>query len=99
MLGVLRDDDGAAYAPAPGLADLDRLAHDVTAAGAPVTLRYEGPRADLPPGVHFAASWFGQEALTNVMKHAGRAAVTVVVGYDPKHALRLEISDNGRGVN
>ena len=33
MLGVLREDDGAEYAPAPGLADLDRLVRDLGGAG------------------------------------------------------------------
>jgi signal transduction histidine kinase len=99
MLGVLREDEGAAYEPAPGLADLDRLVHDVTDAGVPVEVHYEGTRSDLPPGVDFTAYRIVQEALTNVLKHAGHAAVTVTVGYEPDHALRLEVADDGRGVN
>jgi signal transduction histidine kinase len=39
-----------------------------------------------------------QEALTNVLKHAGRASASVVVGYE-EGALLLEILDDGRGVN
>jgi len=39
-----------------------------------------------------------QEGLTNVLKHAGRATATVVIGYEDT-ALRLEILDDGRGVN
>ena len=99
MLGVLRDDDGATYAPAPGLADLDRLVREMGAAGVPVEVRHEGTATELPPGVDFTAYRIVQEALTNVLKHAGPAAATVVVGYQPDHSLRLEISDDGRGVN
>ncbi|HEX2381183.1 MAG TPA: sensor histidine kinase [Acidimicrobiales bacterium] len=98
MLGVLRDDQGASYTPAPGLADLDKLLRDVSGAGLEVSVRSEGTRAELPPGVDFTAYRIVQEALTNVLKHAGRARATVVVGYEDG-ALRLEIEDDGRGVN
>jgi signal transduction histidine kinase len=98
MLGVLRDDTGADYAPAPGLADLDKLVRDVGGAGVDVEVRNEGDRTELPPGVDFTAYRIVQEALTNVLKHAGPAHATVVVGYEPG-ALRLEILDDGRGVN
>jgi signal transduction histidine kinase len=98
MLGVLRDDESASYEPAPGLADLDRLVRDVRGAGLDVDVRKEGPRTELPPGVDFTAYRIVQEALTNVLKHAGRARASVLVGYE-EGALRLEIVDDGRGVN
>ena len=98
MLGVLREDEAAAYEPAPGLADLDRLVRDVGGAGLEVDVQSEGARCELPPGVDCTAYRIVQEALTNVLKHAGRARATVVVGYDDG-ALRLEIADDGRGVN
>jgi signal transduction histidine kinase len=98
MLGALREDDEAAYEPAPGLADLDRLVRDVGSAGVEVEVRNEGDTCELPPGVDFTAYRIVQEALTNVLKHAGRARAEVVVGYETG-ALRLEIVDDGRGVN
>jgi signal transduction histidine kinase len=98
MLGVLREDGDASYAPAPGLADLDRLVRDVRDAGVEVEVQTEGTRSELPLGVDFTAYRIVQEALTNVLKHAGRAHATVVVGYEDG-ALRLEIDDDGRGVN
>jgi signal transduction histidine kinase len=98
MLGVLREDTGAEYAPAPGLADLDRLVREVAGAGLEVDVQRDGTRAELPPGVDFTAYRIVQEALTNVLKHAGRARATVVIGYEPS-ALRLEVTDDGRGVN
>ncbi len=42
LLGVLRDDGAAAYQPAPGLADLDRLVADLGDAGLPVSVCVEG---------------------------------------------------------
>ena len=39
-----------------------------------------------------------QEALTNTLKHAGRAQATIVVRYE-QAALELEISDNGTGTS
>jgi len=98
MLGVLRDDDGATYTPAPGLADLDRLVRDVGSAGLEVDVKREGTQSDLPPGVDFTAYRIVQEALTNVLKHAGPARATVTIGYEPG-TLSLDIVDDGRGVN
>jgi signal transduction histidine kinase len=98
MLGVLREDDGTSYTPAPGLADLDRLVQDVAGAGVEVDVSTQGTPAPLPPGVDLTAYRIVQEALTNVLKHAGPARATVTIGYDPG-ALRLEVVDDGRGVN
>jgi signal transduction histidine kinase len=98
MLGVLRDDEGLSYVPAPGLADLHRLVRDVATAGLHAEVRVEGTTTELPPGVDLTAYRIVQEALTNVLKHAGRATAIVVIGYEDK-ALRLEILDDGRGVN
>ena len=98
MLGVLREDEGAEYAPAPGLADLDRLVHDVSSAGVDIDVQSDGDCSDLPPGVDFTAYRIVQEALTNVLKHAGPAHVQIRIGYEPD-ALALEVADDGRGVN
>jgi signal transduction histidine kinase len=98
MLGVLREDQGASYVPAPGLADLHRLVRDVASAGLHAEVRVEGITTKLPLGVDLTAYRIVQEALTNVLKHAGRATATVIVGYEGT-ALRLEILDDGRGVN
>ncbi len=104
MLGVLRetDDDtgagGPEYAPAPGLSELDRLIGEFDRAGIPATLSYGGERQELPRGVDLTAFRIVQEALTNVLKHAGPAKASVLVRYEPG-ALGLEIVDDGRGVN
>ena len=98
LLGVLRADEQGAYQPAPGLADLDHLVDDLGAAGLPVTVTIEGSQRDVPPGVDLTAYRIVQEALTNVLKHAGPARADVRVDYAPG-AIRLEIVDDGRGVN
>jgi signal transduction histidine kinase len=98
LLGVLRADERGAYQPAPGLTDLDKLVDDLGAAGLPVTVTVEGSARDVPPGVDLTAYRIVQEALTNVLKHAGPAHADVRVGYAPG-TIRLEIVDDGRGVN
>ena len=98
LLGVLRADDNGAYQPAPGLGDLDRLVAELRTAGLNVEVAIAGTRDEIPPGVDLTAYRIVQEALTNVLKHAGPAKTKVVVGYEPS-ALRLEIIDDGRGVN
>jgi signal transduction histidine kinase len=98
MLGVLREDEAAQYAPAPGLADLDRLVSDVGAAGLDVNVETEGDSTNLPPGVDFTAYRIVQESLTNVLKHAGPAHAYVRLDFEPT-TLRIEVCDDGRGVN
>ena len=83
-------------APQPGLASLDLLLAEMEQAGLPVQLRVEGQPAPLPPGVDLAAYRIVQEALTNTLRHAGPAHADVLVRYH-KHALELEILDDGCG--
>ena len=99
MLGALREDEGVTYAPAPGLADLERLVREICAAGVDTHVTWEGVREELPPGVDFTAYRVVQESLTNVLKHAGpEPHVDVTIGYEPQ-LLRIEVVDDGRGVN
>lgn len=99
LLGALRDDGtGAAYAPAPGLADLDKLAREMRDAGTPVEVQVDGPLDDVPPGVDFTGYRIVQEALTNVLKHAGPSTARVAVEHR-SGTLHIEVCDDGRGVN
>jgi len=101
LLGVLRDNEGAEHAPAPGLGDLPRLVTNLANAGLNVEVRHDGDLDgghDLPPGVDLTAYRIVQEALTNVLKHAGPAAAWVAIASAPG-TLTLEITDDGRGVN
>ncbi|MFG2485496.1 sensor histidine kinase [Streptomyces virginiae] len=72
-------EDGAAYAPAPGLDLLERLLERVRGAGVEVTLDVAGSPPRLPQGMALCVYRVVQEALTNVLKHAGptRAAVSI----------------------
>jgi signal transduction histidine kinase len=95
LLGILRTgDEQLSIGPQPGLGSLRSLVEQVREAGLPVELRIEGEQAPLPPGIDLSAYRIVQEALTNTLKHAGRAQATIVVRYE-QAALELEISDNG----
>jgi len=97
LLCVLRGgEEGAATAPQPGLDSLESLLEQVREAGLRVDLRIEGEPAQLPLGVDLSAYRIVQEALTNTLKHAGRAEVEVIVRYHPT-VLALEVLDNGTG--
>ena len=99
LLGILRTgDEQLAIGPQPGLGSLRSLVEQVREAGLPVELRVEGEPVQLPPGVDLSAYRIVQEALTNTLKHAGRAQATIVLRYE-QAALELEISDNGAGTS
>ena len=95
LLGVVRSDEGAGLSPQPGLGDLDQLVSNVRSAGLHVDLRVEGERSPLSPGVDLSAYRIVQEALTNVLKHAGTASVEVTVRYG-NDAVQVEVCDDGR---
>jgi signal transduction histidine kinase len=99
LLGVLRQDGESQgdLAPVPGLADLDALLAEVAKAGLAVRLRVEGTPSQLPAGVDLSAYRIVQEALTNVVKHAGPTRAQVTIGYGDRE-VRVEIVDNGRGM-
>ena len=99
LLGVLRQEGEPQgdLAPAPGLADLDGLLAEMAKAGLGVRLRVEGTPSPLPAGVDLSAYRIVQEALTNVVKHAGPARAQVTIGYRHQE-VRVEVSDDGRGV-
>jgi signal transduction histidine kinase len=61
-----------------------------------VELHVEGDPVVLPPGVAVSAYRIVQEALTNVLKHAGPAHARVIVRYGSRE-LELEIADDGQG--
>ncbi len=97
LLAVLRsDEDPAALGPAPGLAGIDALVARAREAGVPVCLRVTGEPRPLPAGVDLSAYRIVQEALTNVVKHAGPARSEVLLAYQPD-ALTIEVTDDGRG--
>src|SRR5215213_902808 len=98
LLGVLRQEDEPQgdLAPVPGLADLEGLLAEVAKAGLAVKLQVNGTRPPVPAGVDLSAYRIVQEALTNVVKHAGPARAQVVVGYRDQE-VTVEVIDDGRG--
>jgi signal transduction histidine kinase len=97
LVGMLRTDSSDRLAPQPRLADLPTLMTQVREAGLPVEFRVDGQRRELPVGIELSAYRIVQEALTNVLKHAGRATACVSVRYG-SDSLELEIADDGAGV-
>jgi signal transduction histidine kinase len=89
-------DEGAPFAPQPGLGDLDVLLSRSRAAGLEVEMTVAGTPRALPQSVDLSAFRIVQEALTNVVKHAGRAHTNVTVDYGAQ-ALELTITDDGAG--
>jgi signal transduction histidine kinase len=105
VLCLLRSDDEPAIepapgpelalAPAPGLADLDKLAALVREAGSPVLVDLTGDVTVVPPAAALTAYRIVQEALTNVVRHAQGAEATVRVAIGPA-GVRIRVTDTGQ---
>jgi signal transduction histidine kinase len=96
VLGILRGTgEKPPRAPTAGLDRLDDLVTRTTAAGVGVTLDVHGERRPLPASIDLAAFRIVQEALTNIVRHAGAGAATVELTYGPDE-LTVQIDDDGR---
>ncbi|MEV0251709.1 sensor histidine kinase [Nocardia sp. NPDC050712] len=93
ILGVLRDGDDRA--PAPSFEQIADLAGKARDAGLDIEIRLGAPPTPIPGAVGSAAYRIVQEAITNVIRHAGPTEVTVAVepGIDD---LRIRVTDAGR---
>jgi signal transduction histidine kinase len=95
LLGMLNaPDEEAELTPQPRLAELPALAESVRAAGLPVRLVVDADGVGVPAAVDVSAYRIVQEALTNVLKHAGSARAEVIVGY-ADDAVTIEVTDDG----
>jgi signal transduction histidine kinase len=96
LLGILRAGDKELLtAPQPSLSQLGALVDKVRSSG--LDLQVDIQRSDgLPTSLDLSAYRIIQEALTNVMKHAQATEARVKV-FRTSSALRIEVSDNGRG--
>jgi signal transduction histidine kinase len=74
------------------------LASEVTEAGVPTGFEVLGAARDTRAEVEESLFRAAQEALTNVRKHAGATAATVVLDYGRGDAVRLQVRDDGRGM-
>lgn len=86
------DDPSSNALPSPGLADVPGLVAAMRTAGLDVDLTLDTD-LDTDPGRGLAAFRVIQEALTNVLRHAGPTRVRVQVTADPH--LRVEVTDAG----
>lgn len=96
MLGVLRTDEAAPRAPQPGIAALPALLDRVRAGGPAVSYGRTGRVRELPAALEATVHRVVQEALTNVVKHAGAASVDVRLEYGERD-LTVTVADDGRG--
>lgn len=91
---VLREDDGVAYSPQPGVADMLALASaDATPA---VEVSLAGSLTQLPRPVDAAIYRLAQEALTNAVRHARSATRVGIDVHREGDVVRLRIADDGR---
>jgi signal transduction histidine kinase len=102
MLGMLRRTDAssgpAPRDPAPGLGDLDGLVTRSAQAGVEVRVLRQGDQAELPPDIDLSAFRIVQEAVTNVIRHAGAGHCDVGIHRDGD-TLAIEVADDGTGAD
>jgi signal transduction histidine kinase len=97
ILGTLRRvENGGNHSCVPGLGRLDTLVASTCAAGVPTNACVVGRPRPLPAAVDVAAFRIVQEALTNVLRHAGRATASVRITYE-RDGLIVEVEDDGDG--
>ena len=101
-LSELRSTVRALDAPAAFPADLGQalaqLLHTYQRAGLRAEFEQRGPSRRLPEQITLALYRVVQEALTNVVKHAGAQQVRVRLHFAPQQ-LQLVIFDDGRGLD
>ncbi|MGW3245794.1 sensor histidine kinase [Streptomyces sp. NPDC001070] len=86
----------ASLAPSPGLDDVEQLAAATVEAGVRVDVRRSGEQRPLPADIDLSAYRIVQEALTNVVRHAGTGHCRVAIDYGDEE-LSVEVVDDGCG--
>jgi signal transduction histidine kinase len=95
VLAVLRPDAAAELGPQPGLEQVGELVASLRAGG--LETRLEVEPMQLPPGIALAVYRIVQEALTNVLRHAGAGAKAGVTVIRSGGAVRVSVHDDGAG--
>jgi signal transduction histidine kinase len=98
LVGILDEADGPGVGPQPGLPQLPELFDRVREAGLAVEFESEGDVSDLPGGLNLAAYRVVQEALTNVLRHAGASVVRVRVRRS-RGVLTIDVVDDGHEIS
>jgi signal transduction histidine kinase len=97
VLDALRQvDEAPPRSPAPSLARLEDLTSQARAGGLAVETLVEGSARPLPAPVELAAFRICQEAVTNVVRHAGPATARIHLTYGDGE-LVVQVEDDGRG--
>ncbi|MEV8545637.1 histidine kinase [Streptomyces sp. NPDC051572] len=103
VLGVLREAERP-VSSRPTLVDADRLLESARASGAKVDAEVTGPLETVPGAVSREGYRILQEALTNVLRHAGSVPVRVRIGVadgtldlEVRNPLTAAIPGPGRG--
>jgi len=103
VLGVLRE-SGRPVSGRPALTDADRLLESARASGAEVDVAMTGPLDTVPGPVSREGYRILQEALTNVLRHAGAVPVRVRIavddgslGLEVRNPLTGAVPEPGRG--
>ncbi|MFE2068162.1 sensor histidine kinase [Streptomyces sp. NPDC059467] len=96
LMGVLREDKPGDLVPTPSIANLPELTEQTRRAGLTVDLTVKDVPEELPAGVGLAAFRIVQEALTNVIKHAGTDRSRVEITYIDGE-LSIQVTDQGNG--
>ncbi|AZM52419.1 two-component sensor histidine kinase [Streptomyces sp. WAC 01529] len=95
------EDGPAPLEPAPGLADVERLVASTRDAGVRARLHRRGEPRPLPADIDLAAFRILQEALTNVVRHAGTDVCRVTIDYGGGDGgdgeVTVEVVDDGVG--
>jgi signal transduction histidine kinase len=94
LVNLAREDTAASRDPQPNLTDVERLVATTRAAGLNVRLVRLGEQRPLTAAVELNAYRVIQEGLTNALKHAGAATVTVALRYQPD-GIDVEVTDDG----
>lgn len=98
LLALLRDtEDSPLDAPQPTLEQLPALIDEVRNSGLEVAFRERGSANAVPPGVELSVYRIVQEALTNVIKHAGSTARAQVEVEYGDSGVELCVTDDGPG--
>lgn len=99
LLGVLRpgEDEGPPLSPTPGLGELATLIDAMRDVGLDASLTVEIDSVPVPPAVDVSVYRIVQEALTNVLKHAGPGSRAEVSVCADDRQLVVEVIDDGPG--
>jgi signal transduction histidine kinase len=82
--------------PAPGLTGIERLAAMTLEAGVKIDVDWRGRQEPLPADIDLSAFRIIQEAVTNVVRHAGTDQCRVSIDQQDGY-LSIEVTDSGRG--